>query len=131
MRGALEKVRQGGSTELAVTERGTFFGYGDLVVDFRSVGRLRAATAAAVVFDATHSVQQPGQGTDGTSGGLREYIPALLLAASAAGVDGFFLETHPDPANAPSDAETQWPLDKLEPLLARALSVWRAAQVPA
>lgn len=131
MRGALDKVRQGGSTEVAVTERGTFFGYGDLVVDFRNVTRLRAATAAPVVFDATHSVQQPGRGAEGASGGQPEHIPALLLAASAAGVDGFFLETHPDPANAPSDAATQWPLDQLEPLLIRALSVWRAARVPA
>jgi 2-dehydro-3-deoxyphosphooctonate aldolase (KDO 8-P synthase) len=131
MRGALEKVREGGSTEVAVTERGTFFGYGDLVVDFRSVARLRAATGAPVIFDATHSVQQPGMGAGGTSGGQREHIPALLLAAAAAGVDGFFLETHPDPARASSDADTQWPLDRLEPLLARALAVWRAAQAPA
>jgi 2-dehydro-3-deoxyphosphooctonate aldolase (KDO 8-P synthase) len=130
MRGAIEKVREGGSTEVAVTERGTFFGYGDLVVDFRSVARLRAATAAAVIFDATHSVQQPGQGAEGASGGLREHIPALMLAAAAAGVDGFFLETHPDPPSALSDSETQWPLDQLEPLLVRALSVWRSAQVP-
>ncbi len=128
MRGALEKVREGGSTEVAVTERGTFFGYGDLVVDFRSVARLREATGAPVIFDATHSVQQPGQGADGSSGGSRQHIPALLAAAAAAGVDGFFLETHPDPARAPSDADTQWPLDQLEPLLVRTLRVWHAAR---
>jgi 2-dehydro-3-deoxyphosphooctonate aldolase (KDO 8-P synthase) len=128
MRGAVEKVREGGSAEVAVTERGTFFGYGDLVVDFRGVERLREATGAAVVFDATHSVQQPGQGAGGTSGGVRRHIPALLAAAAAAGVDGFFLETHPDPARAPSDADTQWPLDELEPLLVRTLRIWHAAR---
>ena len=100
MRGALEKVREGGSTEVAVTERGTFFGYGDLVVDFRGIDRLREATGAPVIFDATHSVQQPGQGAGGSSGGVRRHIPALLAAAAAAGADGFFLETHPDPARA-------------------------------
>ena len=128
MRGALEKVREGGSTEVAVTERGTFFGYGDLVVDFRGVDRLREATGAPVIFDATHSVQQPGQGAGASSGGERRHIPALLAAAAAAGVDGFFLETHPDPARAPSDADTQWPLDQLEPLLVRTLRIWRAAR---
>jgi 2-dehydro-3-deoxyphosphooctonate aldolase (KDO 8-P synthase) len=131
MRGALEKVREGGSTEVAVTERGTFFGYGDLVVDFRSVDRLREATGAPVIFDATHSVQQPGQGAGGSSGGVRRHIPALLAAAAAAGVDGFFVETHPDPASAPSDRDTQWPLDELESLLVRTLRIWRAAREPA
>jgi 2-dehydro-3-deoxyphosphooctonate aldolase (KDO 8-P synthase) len=131
MRGALEKVREGGSTEVAVTERGTFFGYGDLVVDFRGIDRLREATGAPVIFDATHSVQQPGQGAGGSSGGVRRHIPALLAAAAAAGADGFFLETHPDPARAPSDPDTQWPLDQLEPLLERTLRVWRAAREPA
>ena len=131
MGGALEKVREGGSTEVAVTERGTFFGYGDLVVDFRGIDRLREATGAPVIFDATHSVQQPGQGAGGSSGGVRRHIPALLAAAAAAGADGFFLETHPDPARAPSDPDTQWPLDQLEPLLERTLRVWRAAREPA
>ncbi len=128
MRGAVEKVREGGSADVAVTERGTFFGYGDLVVDFRSFARLRAATGAPALYDATHSVQQPGQAEGGASGGLREFIPPLLLAAAAAGADGFFLETHPDPARAPSDAATQWPLDQLAPLLERTLDVWRRAR---
>lgn len=128
MRGAIEKVREGGTGEIAVTERGTFFGYGDLVVDFRAVARLRAATGVPVVFDATHSVQQPGRAADGASGGERQHIPALLAAAAAAGVDGFFLETHPDPSQAPSDAETQWPLEALEPLLRRTLRIWHAAR---
>jgi 2-dehydro-3-deoxyphosphooctonate aldolase (KDO 8-P synthase) len=125
MAGAVAKVRQGGATEVAVTERGTFFGYGDLTVDMRNFPRMRAATGVPVIFDATHSVQQPGQGQGGTSGGLREFIPPLLAAAAAAGADGFFLETHPDPARAPSDAATQWPLDRLEWLLRHALDFWR------
>ncbi len=128
MRGAVEKVREGGPAEVAVTERGTFFGYGDLVVDFRSFARLRAATGAPVVYDATHSVQQPGQAEGGASGGLRGFIPPLLLAAAAAGADGFFIETHPDPSRAPSDAATQWPLDQLPPLLERTLEVWHRAR---
>jgi 2-dehydro-3-deoxyphosphooctonate aldolase (KDO 8-P synthase) len=127
MAGALEKVRRGGSADLAVTERGTFFGYGDLVVDMRNFARLRAATGAAVVFDATHSVQQPGQGAAGASGGQREHIPALLAAAAVAGADGFFLETHPDPAKASSDAATQWPLDRLDDLVGRTLDLWARA----
>jgi 2-dehydro-3-deoxyphosphooctonate aldolase (KDO 8-P synthase) len=128
MRGALEKVREGGSAEVAVTERGSFFGYGDLVVDFRSFARLRAATGAPAIYDATHSLQQPGQAEGGASGGLRDFIPPLLLAAAAAGADGFFIETHPEPARAPSDAATQWPLDRLAPLLERTLDVWHRAR---
>ena len=127
MGGALEKVRSGGSADLAVTERGTFFGYGDLVVDVRNFTRLRAATGAAVVFDATHAVQQPGQGASGSSGGQREHIPALLAAAAVAGADGFFLETHPEPAAALSDAATQWPLDRLDALMTRTLDLWYRA----
>jgi 2-dehydro-3-deoxyphosphooctonate aldolase (KDO 8-P synthase) len=128
MAGAVEKVKGSGSTEVAVTERGTFFGYGDLVVDMRSFARMRDATGVPVIFDATHSVQQPGQGGGGTSGGLREHIPALIGAAAAAGADGFFLETHPDPAKAPSDAATQWPLAELEGLLQRTLDLWHRAR---
>jgi len=128
MAGAVEKVRHGGAPLVTVTERGSFFGYGDLVVDMRSFARLRDACLAPVVFDATHSVQQPGKGAAGSSGGLRECIPPLLCAAAAAGCDGFFLETHPRPDTAPSDGPNMWPLDRLEDLLARALDVWRAAR---
>jgi 2-dehydro-3-deoxyphosphooctonate aldolase (KDO 8-P synthase) len=124
MTGSVEKVRSGGSREVAVTERGTFFGYGDLVVDMRNFARLRDATGAPVIFDATHSVQRPGRGAEGASGGEREHIPALLAAAAGAGADGFFLETHPDPARAPSDAATQWPLERLPDLLDRTLDLW-------
>jgi 2-dehydro-3-deoxyphosphooctonate aldolase (KDO 8-P synthase) len=127
MAGAVAKVRSAGGIDVAVTERGTFFGYGDLVVDMRNFTRLRQATGAPVLFDATHSVQQPGQGTGGTSGGQRELIPQLLAAAAVAGADGFFLETHPDPSQALSDAATQWPLDRLDELVGRTLDLWARA----
>jgi 2-dehydro-3-deoxyphosphooctonate aldolase (KDO 8-P synthase) len=129
MRGALEKVRSAGAPEVAVTERGTFFGYGDLVVDMRNFSRLRSATGAPVIFDATHSVQQPGQGDAGSSGGQREFIPTLLAAAAAAGADGFFLETHPDPSAALSDSATQWPLERLAELVGQTLDIWGRARV--
>jgi 2-dehydro-3-deoxyphosphooctonate aldolase (KDO 8-P synthase) len=135
MRGAVEKVRAGfieakcsGSSAVATTERGTFFGYGDLVVDYRSIARMRAACDAPVIFDATHSVQQPGQGEGGASGGAREYIPSLTLAACAVGVDGLFMETHPDPARAPSDGPNMMPLDRLDSLIERAVDVWQRAR---
>ncbi|MBA3444914.1 MAG: 3-deoxy-8-phosphooctulonate synthase [Gemmatimonadales bacterium] len=129
MRGAVEKVRSAGAAEVAVTERGTFFGYGDLVVDMRNFARLRQATRAPVIFDATHSVQQPGLGEGGASGGQREFIPPLLAAAAAAGADGFFIETHPDPGTALSDAATQWPLDGMAELVAQTLEIWGRARV--
>jgi 2-dehydro-3-deoxyphosphooctonate aldolase (KDO 8-P synthase) len=128
MAGAVEKVRGGGAAEVAVTERGTFFGYGDLVVDMRSFTRLRTACGIPVIFDATHSVQQPGLGADGASGGLHEFIPPLLYAAAAAGADGFFLETHPDPAQAPSDGPNMVPLDELPGIVAVAFDVWQRAR---
>ncbi len=124
MRGAVEKVR--GASEIAVTERGTFFGYGDLVVDMRAFMRLRDACKVPVIFDGTHSVQRPGQGAGGASGGAREFIPPLTLAAVAAGADGLFLETHPTPDVAPSDGPNMIPLAELPALLDRACSVWNA-----
>ena len=137
MRGAVDKVRAGftasasGATaapDVAVTERGTFFGYGDLVVDFRAVSRMRDACDSPVIFDATHSVQQPGRGDGGTSGGAREFIPSLTMAACAVGVDGLFMETHPDPANAPSDGPNMMPLDQLDDLILRAVDIWARAR---
>ncbi|MBM3817265.1 MAG: 3-deoxy-8-phosphooctulonate synthase, partial [Actinobacteria bacterium] len=101
MKNVVEKLRNGGANNVLVTERGTSFGYNTLVVDYRGLPQLRAS-AAPVIFDVTHSVQQPGgQGT--SSGGQREYAGALARAAVAVGVDGLFLETHPDPDKAPSD----------------------------
>jgi 2-dehydro-3-deoxyphosphooctonate aldolase (KDO 8-P synthase) len=134
MRGALDKVRAGfrqvssGEAMVAATERGTFFGYGDLVVDYRGISRMRDACDAPVIFDATHSVQQPGRGEGGTSGGAREFIPPLTMAACAVGVDGLFMETHPDPANAPSDGPNMMPLHLLDDLILRAVDVWARAR---
>jgi 2-dehydro-3-deoxyphosphooctonate aldolase (KDO 8-P synthase) len=135
MRGAVEKVRRARPTarevastpstrDVAVTERGTFFGYGDLVVDMRSFVRLRQACEAPVIFDATHSVQQPGRGEGGASGGAREFIPPLALAAIGAGADGLFMETHPDPDHAPSDGPNMIPLDSLDALVDRLVDIW-------
>lgn len=128
MRGALDKVRRAGGGETAATERGTFFGYGDLVVDMRSFARMRAVCDAAVIFDATHSVQQPGRGEGGASGGAREFIPPLAFAAIGAGADGLFLETHPDPDHAPSDGPNMVPLARLDDLVLRAVDVWSAVR---
>jgi 2-dehydro-3-deoxyphosphooctonate aldolase (KDO 8-P synthase) len=138
MRGAVQKVRRASrgverrslpsGDDVAVTERGTFFGYGDLVVDMRSFARLREACDAPVIFDATHSVQQPGRGEGGASGGLREHIPTLAAAAVAAGADGLFMETHPSPDGAPSDGPNMIPLEQLDALVARLVRVWQAAR---
>jgi 2-dehydro-3-deoxyphosphooctonate aldolase (KDO 8-P synthase) len=130
MSGAVEKVRGArrgarDGDDVAVTERGTFFGYGDLVVDMRDFARMRDACRAPVIFDGTHSVQRPGQGQGGSSGGAREFIPPLTLAAVAAGADGLFLETHPDPDNAPSDGPNMIPLDALDELVLRAVDIWQ------
>jgi 2-dehydro-3-deoxyphosphooctonate aldolase (KDO 8-P synthase) len=116
------------SHEVAVTERGSFFGYGDLVVDMRGFARMKAACGVPVIFDATHSVQQPGKGAGGSSGGAREFIPPLLFAALGAGADGLFIETHPDPAKAPSDGPNMLPLGDLEPLLRKAVDIWDRAR---
>jgi 2-dehydro-3-deoxyphosphooctonate aldolase (KDO 8-P synthase) len=118
------KVREAGRCDVAVTERGTFFGYGDLVVDMRTFARMREACDAPVIFDATHSVQQPGRGEGGASGGAREFIPALASAACAAGADGLFIETHPDPDSAPSDGPNMLPLDQLDALVERCVAIW-------
>jgi 2-dehydro-3-deoxyphosphooctonate aldolase (KDO 8-P synthase) len=126
MRGAVAKVRGAApaGAEVAVTERGTFFGYGDLVVDMRSFARMRAAAGCPVIFDGTHAVQQPGQGAGGSSGGLREFVPTLTYAACAAGADGLFLETHPDPDRAPSDGPNMLPLSALDDVIDRAVDLW-------
>lgn len=100
---------------LMVAERGTSFGYNNLVVDMRGLAIMRE-TGCPVVFDATHSVQLPG-GRGTTSGGQREFVPVLARAAVAVGVAGLFMETHPDPENAKSDGPNAWPLDQAEELL--------------
>lgn len=122
MEHARQKVLDVGNPNVLLCERGTFFGYGDLVVDFRSLEIMREF--GPVIFDATHSVQRPSQ--QGMSGGDRRFIPGLLRAAIASGIDGLFIETHPDPANAKSDKSTQWPLDQLEALLTEAVNIQEA-----
>ncbi len=117
----VEKVISTGNHRLLITERGTSFGYNNLVVDMRALPMMRSL-GYPVVFDATHSLQLPGEAGI-ASGGLREYIPHLARAAVAAGCDGIFMEVHPDPERAPSDGPTMWPLGDLEPLLRQLLRV--------
>ena len=117
MKNAVSKVDATGNRRVMVTERGVSFGYNTLVVDFRALPQMAESAGVPVVFDGTHAVQQPGgQGT--TSGGQREFIPHLARAAVAVGVDALFLEVHPDPANALSDAATMLALADLPALLA-------------
>lgn len=122
MAAVVDKARRSGAGPIATTERGTFFGYGNLVVDMRSFARMRDATGVPAIFDGTHSVQRPGQ-ADGSSGGDPEHIPSLVKAAVAAGCDGLFIETHPEPAGAPSDATNMLPLNELEGLLREVLAI--------
>jgi 2-dehydro-3-deoxyphosphooctonate aldolase (KDO 8-P synthase) len=117
------KLKQGGAAEIWQTERGTTFGYQNLVVDMRSFALMKA-NGHPVIFDASHSVQLPGA-AGGKSGGQREFIPPLALAALAAGADGLFLETHPQPEMAISDGPNMIPLSELPVLIGRSLAVWR------
>jgi 2-dehydro-3-deoxyphosphooctonate aldolase (KDO 8-P synthase) len=121
MQNVVDKARSTGNHDIMVCERGFSFGYNNLVSDMRSLAVMRG-TGAPVVFDATHSVQQPG-GLGSASGGRREFIPVLARAAAGAGVAGFFMETHPDPATALSDGPNAWPLDKMKGLLETLLSI--------
>jgi len=122
----VEKVVSTGNHRLLITERGTSFGYNNLVVDMRALPMMRTI-GYPVVFDATHSLQLPG-GAGVASGGLREYVPHLARAAVAAGCDAIFMEVHPDPDRAPSDGSTMWPLRELESLLRSLLRIAAAAQ---
>ncbi len=121
MRHAVEKVRGSGNDRVLLTERGSSFGYNNLVVDMRSLPIMRKL--APVVFDATHSVQLPSAGTDAQSGGQPEYIPILARAAVAAGVDGIFLEVHDNPPEAKSDGANALDLRWLRPILQELLAV--------
>ncbi|MFV1983090.1 MAG: 3-deoxy-8-phosphooctulonate synthase [Thiohalomonadales bacterium] len=109
------KAKEVGNEQIMVCDRGVSFGYNTLVSDMRGLATMRN-TNCPVVFDATHSVQQPG-GQGGTSGGQREFVPVLARAAMAAGISGVFMETHPDPAKALSDGPNSWPLDRIKELL--------------
>ncbi len=115
MTNVVAKVTDAGNANVLVTERGVSFGYNTLVSDMRALPIL-ARTGAPVIFDATHSVQQPG-GKGGTTGGEREFVPVLARAAVAVGVAGVFIETHPDPDHAPSDGPNMVPLNQFEALL--------------
>jgi 2-dehydro-3-deoxyphosphooctonate aldolase (KDO 8-P synthase) len=120
----VNKLRKAGVENLWLTERGSCFGYNTLVVDFRSLPQMQNL-GCPVIFDATHSVQQPG-GKGTSTGGQREFVATLARAAAAVGVDGLFMEVHPDPDHALSDGPNMVPLHRLEPLLAQLVAI-RAA----
>ena len=116
MANVVAKITGGGNANVLVTERGASFGYNTLVSDMRALPIMARTTGAPVIFDATHSVQQPG-GKGASSGGEREFVPVLARAAVAVGVAGLFIETHPDPDRAPSDGPNMVPLREMENLL--------------
>ncbi len=120
MKFAVEKVREEGNDKVFLTERGSSFGYHNLVVDFRSIPIMRQYTP--VVFDVTHSIQRPG-GLGGSSGGDRQYAGYLARAAAAVGVDGFFIETHPNPEKALSDGPNMIPLGQMEDFVKSILAI--------
>ena len=117
MKNVAEKVASTGHKNILLTERGTSFGYNTLVVDMRSLPQMKQ-TGYPVIFDATHSVQQPG-GLGGASGGQREFAPVLANAAITTGIAGIFIETHVDPDRAPSDGPNMIPLKNMEEVLIR------------
>ena len=121
----VDKLRAANASGIVLTERGTSFGYNNLVVDMPGLAVMRAL-GVPVCMDATHSAQRPGAGGN-KSGGNREAVPYLAAAAAAVGIDALFLEVHPDPENALSDAATQWPLSQAEALLRRTMRIWKAA----
>jgi 2-dehydro-3-deoxyphosphooctonate aldolase (KDO 8-P synthase) len=123
----IEKVRSTGNTDIFLTERGTMFGYNNLVVDFRAIPIMQSF-GCPVIFDATHSVQLPG-GAGGSSGGQREHAPTLARAAVAAGADGIFLEVHPNPDKALCDGPNSLPLDALKPLFRQLKSISQAIRL--
>lgn len=120
------KLREGDAKEIWQTERGTTFGYQNLVVDMRSFAIMRQ-NGYPTIFDATHAVQLPGAG-GGKSSGQREFVPPLAKAALAAGAEGLFIETHPDPANAISDGPNMIPLAEMPTLMDSCLAIWEAAR---
>ena len=124
MQFAAQKVADCGNNQIMLTERGTTFGYTDLVVDYRGIPEMQAF-GYPVVMDATHSLQQPNQ-SSGVSGGLPQLIETIAKAAVAVGVDGLFIETHPHPAQALSDGANMLPLDLLEPLLEKLIRIKKA-----
>jgi len=126
MKKVVDKARAVGNEQVMVCERGVSFGYNTLISDMRSLAWMRE-TGCPVVFDATHSVQEPG-GRGDSSGGQSRMVPVLARAAVAAGVSGLFMETHPDPASAMSDGPNMWPLDRMEALLRVLVELDRAVK---
>ncbi|MCB2081360.1 MAG: 3-deoxy-8-phosphooctulonate synthase, partial [Rickettsiales bacterium] len=116
MKNVVKKITDSGNPNVCVTDRGVSFGYNTLVSDMRALPIMAQETGCPVVFDATHSVQQPG-GLGGASGGQREFVPVLARAAVAVGIAALFMETHDDPDHAPSDGPCMMPLSGMEPLL--------------
>lgn len=127
MTNVVAKVTEAGNLNVLVTERGASFGYNTLVTDFRSLPIMAAQTGAPVIFDATHSVQQPG-GNGTSSGGQREFVPVLARAAVAVGVAGVFIETHESPDKAPSDGPNMVPLKEMAALIAELMAFDRLAK---
>lgn len=123
---AVKKIKESGNHNLLLLERGASFGYNNLVVDMRSFPVLRSL-GCPVIYDATHSVQLPG-GAGGSSGGQRQFIPPLARAAVACGIDGIFMEVHPNPDQALCDGPNSMPLDQVEPLLSQLLAIHRVVQ---
>ena len=122
---AVEKVRESNNENVMVTERGTTFGYQDLIVDYRGIDVMRETCKCPVVLDVTHSLQQPNQ-AGGVTGGKPELIECIAKAGVAVGVDGIFIETHPDPKHAKSDGANMLQLDKLEDLLIKLMRIRQA-----
>jgi len=122
MKFAIQKIRDSGNDSVMVTERGTTFGYQDLVVDYRGISEMQKSCNCPVVLDITHSLQQPNQ-SSGITGGRPELIETLAKAGIAVGVDGIFIETHPDPSKAKSDGANMLKLDYLEALLTKLVSL--------
>jgi 2-dehydro-3-deoxyphosphooctonate aldolase (KDO 8-P synthase) len=127
MQNVVEKITGAGNRNVLVTERGVSFGYNTLVSDMRALPILKHTAQAPVIFDATHSVQQPG-GKGASSGGEREFVPVLARAAAAVGIAGIFVETHQDPDRAPSDGPNMLPLKEMEPLLRTLIEFDRLAK---
>jgi 2-dehydro-3-deoxyphosphooctonate aldolase (KDO 8-P synthase) len=122
MKHVVEKAKSTGNDAIMVCERGACFGYNNLVTDIRSLQIMREETRVPVVFDATHSVQLPGA-RDGVSGGQREFVPTLARAATAAGIAGLFIETHPFPDEALSDGPNSWPMHQIQALLETVMAI--------
>jgi 2-dehydro-3-deoxyphosphooctonate aldolase (KDO 8-P synthase) len=121
MQHAVHKVHESGNSKIALTERGTTFGYQDLIVDYRGIPVMQSM-GVPVIMDCTHSLQQPNQAS-GVTGGKPGLISTIASAAIAVGADGIFIETHPDPSQAKSDGANMLPLDKLENMLMRLVRI--------